>query len=1215
MSGKHQGLRYFQKFLNSKASERNALAKKVLRCVLAVGFVLSPWLGGEAYAAETGSNPPPGNITLASDTNTNLMVNKVAHIYAQNVDTDGKVGFNHFTTFKVENGEIANLYFQKDSKSPTLNALVNTVDTQISISGVVNGIRNNTIGGKLYFLSPKGMIVGSTGVINAGALTIVAPESINGINDANAAASKVVNNVNWGRLAEDDTKVTINGKINTATGIDIQAMTVEIKKAEGSTIIPTLLTGVVFEKAVNSGFSALPISNNRLQLKKDQKGNLILDAADDVSVADPSNQAGSDDLNGNGIINIYSRKDLGSNEIGGITSISEAVLNAIGKVGIESGTAIEIDKSITGDNTNRTSITAGYQIRLLAERSDFYNYGTISGAGAISLEAGRGYTANIINGGTIQSTDVDTSKSTATGTTTSTSGGIGITAHNSVTNEGTISASSQIIFSVPDSLTNTGTINSTGNNVHVHIGRDFMNNAVYGTDSSGKTVLTGGIITAGGNVQVDHTLPSGMTAVSTGSAPDGIFNSGLIEANGNVDPTYDAEGNIVSSGSGNIWLRSSYNITNKGTMMAGRQITLNARDFLHNYGLIEGVTYLDIKSIMGYVYNHASGVIRATGGNIDLSSGQANLVIDGDTNGTKKELYRKFTPIIIEGSVEATSALNNTISETNQGNINIRAYLGDIYVNGATIETKPELGTNGEVKAVAGNVILDAAQNITIGFKTEQAKADDPTTQAGLNGENKDKYERGDEREYYKPKVDTSGKFVNGTAANISGTNITLTSGSGANTISMSAVNNLTASDAVNFETAEMDFAGGTITANKISASGQLNVTGGSLSSTSGGSLTISGAEGLTLGAGAGISTDKDLTITSEKGSILNNAVLMSNNGSLTMSGAGSVNAGTVTGKDVVLSSGGGSGITADKIIVDTSLQLQGNDIAVTEIDRSNNPDVLKVDVFGAGGASSAVKGDLQLNIAGDVLFNTLNVNTAEVNVSGDLQIKQLHVADQAHFTSNNTMIGVYGEATEPRGDQSDALYRDMGNGSDSWMGINIKSDGYQITNGTEIQNAFAGGTEDLVQMSSKLVDVDLQETLVENYGDVTGNFGRFDLVDDSARPSGGIESTDQGSQTVLKQDENGLHIETSDNKVDNGPQIEAGDNKGDQGSQIEASDNKGDQGSQIEASDNKGDQGSQIEAGDDKENEDSQIEAGDKKKDKSKRDKKDKREKQKKDK
>ena len=487
------------------------------------------------------------------------------------------------------------------------------------------------------------------------------------------------------------------------------------------------------------------------------------------------------------------------------------------------------------------------------------------------------------------------------------------------------------------------------------------------------------------------------------------------------------------------------------------------------------------------------------------------MVIDGDTNGTKKELYRKFTPIIIEGSVEATSALNNTTSETNQGNINIRAYLGDIYVDGGTIRANAKQVTSGEKESAAGDVILDAAQNITIGFETVKAKADDPTTQAGPNGENKDKYERNDEREYF---INTS--TLSQKAAEISGSNITLTSGSRAtNTISISAVNNaLTASDSI-----------------------ELN---------SGGNVTVGAGASVTLGG---------------------------------------------------------------------SLQLQGNNIYVAGVQRSGNPtEPLKVEANGAGGTDSAIN-SLNLNIAGDVLFNTLNVNTAEVNVSGDLQIKQLHVADQAHFTSNNTMIGVYGEATEPRGDQSDALYRDMGNGSDSWMGINIKSDGYQITNGTEIQNAFAGGTEDLVQMSSKLVDVDPQETLVENYGDVTGNFGRFDLVDDSVRPSGGIESTDQGSQTVLKQDENGLHIETSDNKVDNGPQIEAGDNKVDNGSQIEAGDNKGDQGSQIEAGDDKDDQGSQIEAGDDKENEDSQIEAGDKKKDKSKRDKKDKREKQKKDK
>ena len=84
MSGKQQGLRYFQKFLNSKASERNALAKKVLRCVLAVGFALSPWLGGEAYA---GTAEAPGIVrvdgTGLTDTKFLDGTSNVAHIYAE----------------------------------------------------------------------------------------------------------------------------------------------------------------------------------------------------------------------------------------------------------------------------------------------------------------------------------------------------------------------------------------------------------------------------------------------------------------------------------------------------------------------------------------------------------------------------------------------------------------------------------------------------------------------------------------------------------------------------------------------------------------------------------------------------------------------------------------------------------------------------------------------------------------------------------------------------------------------------------------------------------------------------------------------------------------------------------------------------------------------------------------------------------------------------
>ena len=214
MSGKHQGLRYFQKFLNSKASERNALAKKVLRCVLAVGFVLSPWLGGEAYA---GTANEPG-IVRVDGTKFLDGTSNVAHIFAENVDVASKVGLNSFQKFNVAPTEIANLYFQ-DASGRQVDTLVNTVQNQISISGTVNAIRNGQVGGNLYFISPYGMVVGSSGVINAGSLTVM------GVTDTFATASDAAAAINSNAKMWDyssNAPITIQGRINTATGIDLR---------------------------------------------------------------------------------------------------------------------------------------------------------------------------------------------------------------------------------------------------------------------------------------------------------------------------------------------------------------------------------------------------------------------------------------------------------------------------------------------------------------------------------------------------------------------------------------------------------------------------------------------------------------------------------------------------------------------------------------------------------------------------------------------------------------------------------------------------------------------------------------------------------------------------------------------------------------------------------------------------------------------------------
>ena len=163
MTHVQKGAKYTLKNLLGKTREENDLRMKVLRYVMAVGFVLSPWLGGEAYADDYGISRKDGANYLGGN-------NTVADIYAEKVS--GTVGLNRFTKFNVADGQKANLYFQ-DANGAQVQKLINTVDGRIDIQGTVNAIKNGSFGGDLYFLSSQGMIVGPTGVINAGNLTVL----------------------------------------------------------------------------------------------------------------------------------------------------------------------------------------------------------------------------------------------------------------------------------------------------------------------------------------------------------------------------------------------------------------------------------------------------------------------------------------------------------------------------------------------------------------------------------------------------------------------------------------------------------------------------------------------------------------------------------------------------------------------------------------------------------------------------------------------------------------------------------------------------------------------------------------------------------------------------------------------------------------------------------------------------------------------------------
>ncbi|WP_443743420.1 leukotoxin LktA family filamentous adhesin, partial [Sutterella sp.] len=142
---------------------KTAFGKGKVRSTVQKGLsalLLSALAAGSVSAADVGVVSGWGSTTVKAD-----QTGKVFNVTTSKFVNDGKTGINKFSQFTVNAGQIANLQFGSGQQ------LLNLVNVQIEINGVVNAVKNNKIGGDLYFVSPVGMVVGTTGVINAGSLT------------------------------------------------------------------------------------------------------------------------------------------------------------------------------------------------------------------------------------------------------------------------------------------------------------------------------------------------------------------------------------------------------------------------------------------------------------------------------------------------------------------------------------------------------------------------------------------------------------------------------------------------------------------------------------------------------------------------------------------------------------------------------------------------------------------------------------------------------------------------------------------------------------------------------------------------------------------------------------------------------------------------------------------------------------------------------------
>lgn len=174
---------------------------------------------------------------------------------------------NKFTDFGIKQHDVANLHMGE------ANHQINVVKNKINIDGVVNAIKNNQIGGDVYFFSNAGIAVGSHGVFNVGRLTLgtntavgdalynghyfvpsqSGPVQVNFDRDKDfyqkspAERARLLNDSSlWGGNTAGDAGISFAGKINAKDSVVIASAKSTISQTDGM-----IQTGAVFQPYTN----------------------------------------------------------------------------------------------------------------------------------------------------------------------------------------------------------------------------------------------------------------------------------------------------------------------------------------------------------------------------------------------------------------------------------------------------------------------------------------------------------------------------------------------------------------------------------------------------------------------------------------------------------------------------------------------------------------------------------------------------------------------------------------------------------------------------------------------------------------------------------------------------------------------------------------------------------------------------------------------------
>jgi filamentous hemagglutinin family protein len=140
----------------------------------------------------------------------------------------GANAFNSFSIFNVPHGTTANVHVPASAHN-----LINIVrDRRSDVHGVLNSIRDGRIGGNVWFANPHGFLVGPTGVVNVGALTLTTPTQafvdkffVSPGNPNDAAVSQLLAGTEPRNASGT---IAVQGRINAAEGVRLSAGAINV---------------------------------------------------------------------------------------------------------------------------------------------------------------------------------------------------------------------------------------------------------------------------------------------------------------------------------------------------------------------------------------------------------------------------------------------------------------------------------------------------------------------------------------------------------------------------------------------------------------------------------------------------------------------------------------------------------------------------------------------------------------------------------------------------------------------------------------------------------------------------------------------------------------------------------------------------------------------------------------------------------------------------